>query len=96
MSTKDAIKETLDTALDEIGVDLKQETAAIAAYAAERATFLASIVGQPGYAEAVRAERDNVALRAGIATVAQATSAEQRLLGVLQAALQMGAAALVA
>lgn len=89
-------KETLETALSELRIELSQSTQMIAAYTAERAAFLATLVGQPGYPEAVIAERDSVALRAGIASVAQADSADQRMLGVLQGILQVGATALVA
>lgn len=38
----------------------------VAVYAAARAAHLAGIVGQPGFDEAVAAERDAVALYAGV------------------------------
>lgn len=89
-------KETLETALNELGAEMKGSAQVVAAYAAERAAFLSTLMGQPGYEEAVLAERDSVAIRAGIATAAQADAVEQRMLGVLQGILQVGASILVA
>jgi hypothetical protein len=80
---------------EEAGVDLKS-IRVVSAYAAERAAVLSALIGHPGYEEAVRAERDNVALRLGIATAAQAHAAEQRMLGVLRTVLSLGARILVA
>ena len=63
-------------------------------YGAARAAHLANAVGQPGFDEAVRAERDNVALRIGILGVNNTEEVEARLAGVLHGALRLGAALL--
>lgn len=67
----------------------------VARYAAERAAHLASIIGEPGYAEAVEIEVQNVALRAGISAVDSADAADAQIVGIITGALKMGAAALV-
>lgn len=77
------------------GVDLGESAQSIAAYAASRAAYLSTLVALPGFQEAVMAERDNVALRAGIVASSIAKSSEAQLLGVLQGALAIGARALV-
>ena len=64
------------------------------AYAAERARHLATLVNEPGFDEAVTAERDAVLLRLGISAVDTADSADQRVIGMLHAALQIAAKAL--
>lgn len=83
---KDAVKET--------GVELQQSTRAIALYMNERAIHLASISGQPGFEQALRAERNSVALKAGISAAHNADQADARILGLIQGLLGMGAAAL--
>lgn len=83
---KDAVKET--------GVELRQSAADVAAYMGTRAVHLASISHEPGFEQAVRAERNSCALFAGIETAATADKADQRMLGFLQGLLGMGAAAL--
>lgn len=75
--------------------DLKVGAAELAAYAAERAAHLTTLVGLKGFEAAVIAERDAVALRAGIETHRQAAEVDQRLLGVIHAGLLFGAKALV-
>lgn len=60
-------------------------------YVEERLRHLALIVGQPGWEEAARAERDAVGLHAGVNVTLSADAADQRLLGVIGGALSMGA-----
>lgn len=86
----------LSDAVKETGQDLKGDLQVVTAYAAERTAVLATLVGQPGFEEAVRAERDNVALKAGIASVAAADAFDQRVVGIIQGALFIGAKALAA
>lgn len=92
--------ETIETQfqrmLEEFGRTLKVEAAVVAAYAAERTEHLSLIVDEPGFGEAVLAERDNVLLRAGIAATRSADVVDQRLAGLIQGALRMGAVALAA
>ena len=90
------IKELLDATVAETGVQLSESTDALSAYVAARAVHLSSLVGQPGFEFAVQAERDSVALRSGLAVHDQARGADQRILGIIQAALSIGARAAVA
>lgn len=76
-------------------LNITEAANALADYAASRSVHLATLVGQPGFQEALIAERNNVALRAGIAASQTANSAESRFLGVLQGALAVGAQALL-
>lgn len=78
----------------EAGVNLKEGAATVAAYAAQRATHLATIVGQPGFERAVAAERDAVALFAGVVGVAGARAADARIVGLIEGALLFGAKAI--
>jgi len=77
-----------------LGSDLAVSAEELATYSASRAAHLASIMDEPGFSEAVAAEKDNVALRAGIASVNAASASEARLLGVLEGGLVLGARAL--
>lgn len=88
------IRTLLDDAVSETDRSLAQSTANVAGYAAERAAHLERAVGQPGFAEAVRAERDAVALYAGLAAVGEADAVDDHLLGIVQGALALGARAL--
>ena len=85
------LKNMLEIALAEISADLESTVDGVAAYAAQRMAVLATLVGQPGYEEAVIAERDNVAMFAGIGAVDTADAAAQRLLGIVQGVLSLGA-----
>lgn len=88
------ISDLLKSAQRELKQDLSQSTQAVAFYATQRAALLASNVGQPGFELALRAERDNVALYAGIETTRMADEAQQRFLGILEGSLALGARAL--
>lgn len=88
---EEQLKNLLQAALDETGADLEAATSELALFAAERTAYLATLVGLQGYERAVIAERDRVALRAGIAAVDQADAAAQRALGIIQGALFLGA-----
>lgn len=90
----DDIRTILDDAVQETGRSLARATADVAGYASERAAHLERAVGQPGFAEAVRAERDAVALYAGLAAVGEADAIDDRILGIVQGALALGARAL--
>lgn len=87
-------KNLIDSALQETGASLKQSSQEVAAYAAQRAAFLSTLVGQPGFEQAVIAERDNVALFAGIVAVGQVVAIQAKIVGVIQGALFIGASAL--
>jgi len=84
----------LSDAAREMGRDLTAGLAEVQEYAAQRTLYLSTIVGEPGYELALRAERDAVALRAGIVSVTYADAADQRMIGVIGGALAIGARAL--
>ena len=88
---KHELEALLTDAIAETGASLQQGAAELAAYAAERAAHLATLVDDPGFQEAVRAERDAVALKAGITAVQQADAADARIVGVIQGALALAA-----
>lgn len=81
----------IEDAVADTGATLEKSASEVAHYAAERADHLSSIVGEPGFDEAVKAERDNVALFAAMSAVENADAADARLKGMLQGALAMGA-----
>lgn len=94
--------EALDTLVMDIvheaqmfGKDLSDRTEALRAYAAERAEILSDLVGDPNFDYALRAERDNVALAAGIAAVQAGDAADQRLIGMIQVGMRFLAGLLV-
>jgi len=80
---------------EQIGDDISEKEDELAAYAAERADHLSTIVDEPGFAEAVKAETDNVMLEAGLAAVAAADELDGRVFGIIQGALLFAARLLV-
>jgi hypothetical protein len=89
MSKQEAFKQQLEAVLRETGGQLKRSTAEVAAYAAERAAHLARIVGQPGFEEAVKAERDSVALYSGVNVTNNADAADNRIIGLIQGSIAL-------
>lgn len=85
----------LQTEFEELLAGTINNAASVAAYAAQRAAHLATIFGEPGFDEAVKAEIQNVALEAGIAAVDSADAADARIVGIITGALKVGVAALV-
>lgn len=94
MNVADELERLLKDASRETGRDLKGNLAEVTMYAAERTSYLSTLVGQKGFEEAVRAERDNVALKAGIKSVKAADAADARIVGIIQGVLFLGARAL--
>lgn len=78
----------------EIGVELKDNLNEVSQYASERAAHLSTIVGQPGWDEALVAERDNVAIYATSAAVQQADQLDQRFVNFIGQALGLLSGAL--
>ena len=66
----------------------------VAEYAAGRSAHLATLVDDPGFEYAVRAERDAVALFAGLETVASADAFDARMVGLIHGILGIAARAL--
>lgn len=93
---QDEIKSLLGDTFTEMGESLKASAQELAQYTAERVDHLATCVGQPGFEQAVIAERDNVALRAGIAAVEEGNAVDQRRLRIITRILQIAATALAA
>ena len=79
---------------DRLGRQFAGDLDDVQAYASERMLHLSAILDQPGYGEALVAERDNVALRAGIAAVETADAVDREVLGTIAGALAIGARAL--
>lgn len=73
--------------LEHAGSDIETDWDELRAYAAERMNHLATIVGQSGYELALVAERDSIALKAGVFAVNAGVNAEQRWTGMIQGAL---------
>lgn len=78
----------------ELGVSLGGSLADVRRFASERMLHLANIVDEPGYLEALRAERDKVALELALNVTDEADAADARLVGIISGALAIGARAL--
>lgn len=89
----DEFIEMLKDELKQTGRSLEVSVQELRQYVAERAAHLAQGIGQPGYQDMVRIERDNVVLAAGLKSVEEADAADQRIIGIIQAALGFLAAA---
>jgi hypothetical protein len=74
-------------AVRDAGKDLAKSAEKVAHYTATRAQHLARIHNEPGWRRAVMAERDSVALFAGIAVVGSADVADARILGIIEGVL---------
>lgn len=77
-----------------VGVEVRADLEDAKAYAAERAEALAAAVGEPGFDEAILAERDNVVLRVAVASVDRADAVDARVLSTAAGALRLAAVAL--
>lgn len=76
---RDALRaqvEDLVARLEAKGSELAQSASAVSAYAAERLDHLSASAGQAGFAEAVEAESQAVALFAGVSVTAVADQAD--------------------
>lgn len=91
------VGEEFERLLTEAGQRLGKQivTTGLREYAHERMLHLANIVDQPGYLEALEAERDNMILKAGIGAVNMADAADAEIIGIISGALAIGASALV-
>jgi len=79
---------------DALGQRVVDELEDVAAYAAARADHLALVVGEPGFDQALLAERDSVVLRAAGSAVESADAVDARILLVAATALRIAATAL--
>lgn len=69
------------------GVALSETPRELALYTTRRAQHLSTITHEPGFDVALAAERDSIAIRAGIAIDNVATLGDRWFLGVVQGAL---------
>ena len=90
----DKLRDAIAASLRETGGSLKTSSAEVAAYAATRAAHLATISNEPGFDEALIAERDNVLAFAGVSAVRNADAVDARIIGLIHGALAVGVAAL--
>lgn len=91
-----SFEEMLKESLTSIGKEAEFNAKEVAQYAIQRAEHLSTIVGETGFEEALLAERDNVALKAGIYATRTADLADHRLLGAIQGTLSFASKLIVA
>lgn len=96
MGVKADVLLILKDALEETGVSLKKSAEEVALYTSERADNLAFAAAEPGFEYTVRAERDNVALFAGLEAADTLDAQEMRVVGVIQGLLVFAAKMLAA
>jgi len=77
-----------------VGVSLGAAASELAEYAAHRADALSLAVGEPGFDQALEAERDNVALKAAAGAVEQADQVDSRVLATIARSLRIAAVGL--
>lgn len=87
--------DALSGAVDRMGISLETNMDELRTYAAERMLHLSTLIGQPGYQEALVAERDNVAMKAGLLAVDASDRADAELVGLITGAMAVGARALI-
>ena len=85
----------LTEAVEETGVDFVESKEVLATYAAERAQHLSTIAHEPGFGQAVIAERNNVVMHAGFEISHDLGSIESRWIGMIGGALRIAAIALI-
>ena len=88
-------RDLIHDAVEETGADLSKTKDEVAVFMSERALHLSTLTTEPGFGQAVTAERDNVALFAGLKTAEAADATGQRLLGLIGGAIRIAALALV-
>lgn len=89
------LKTMLADAAKRLGRNLNGNLEEVRVYAATRMLHLSGLIGQPGYQEALLAERDNVAMMAGIAGINAADAADRELIGAIGGGMALGARMLV-
>lgn len=86
-AAEESFREILEGIAKETGASLQQGSAELAVFAAERSAHLSTLVGDPDFALAVRAERDAIALRAGLVVTREADAADARIVGAIHGGL---------
>ena len=77
--------------LNDMEIGAQESRAELAQYASERAAQLSLAVNEPGYAQALIAARDSIALKAGVEVVENADEADEGLLALIAGALAFAA-----
>jgi hypothetical protein len=78
----------------DFGRDFVADIDEVRAYAAARMVHLSTVVAQPGFREALAAERDNVVLKAAGRAIDRGDSFDARMLAITEGALAIGSRAL--
>ncbi len=91
MNHSASFKALIEQAVAETGVSLEISSDDLGRYMAERAEHLATLVDDPGFDFAARAERDNIALKAGVGAWKVGRAVDQQFVGILQGGLIMDA-----
>ena len=89
MNPTEEFKSLLLDLVKETGVELRGGAELIAEYAATRAAHLATLVGSPAFNDALKIERDALALYAGLRAVDQAKVADAKIEGAIYGALRI-------
>lgn len=96
--TYEAVLSDLSDMFLQAGKDTLEEgseaLASLAGYAAERTAHLAPLVGEKGFSQALAVEADNVTIRAASIAVKQGDAFDERLRGMVEGAMRLGARAL--
>ena len=77
-----------------VGEDLVEDLESVASYAGARARLLAIGVNEPGFDQAVRAERDSLLLMAAVRSTDRADEVDARVRDVAERALRLAAVTL--
>ncbi len=83
--------DNIATEAEAIGVSLKDCLQDAAIYAAERVEVLSAAMSEPGFELALKAERDNIALKVAISAVERADEIDARILAVTRSSLVLAA-----
>ncbi len=79
---------------EEMGLELSDDLESVAEYAAQRADILSLAIGEPGFEFALKAERDNIALRSAHIGVERADDIDAKILAATRGGLVLAARAL--
>lgn len=90
------VVQAFDGLLSDLGAEANAARRELATYAAERTAILALAAGEPGFAMAAQAERDNIALRAAVLLVDLGDSADAKKLTIIEGAVMALARAIAA
>lgn len=96
MADKTQLIASLTDQLKQTGKQFAVAAEEVASYTVERAQHLTTLAGDPNFNEALIAERDAVALKAGIAAVDNADTTDAKIVAFIQGVLMALAHAAIA